>query len=516
MFGAEIRQLTPEETAKLESLSNDEIVKSKFAWDDTFQRKLLGMLLTDPYMLVQALDKIKYEYFSNEAHVAICKILLTHFEKHKSIPEKWIISQELENVLKERDRSIQLHYQAELNSVYEYYVPGLETREYLIDKVTYFAKVQAIKIAFHSSLEKMQEAPEEENTWNFVYEQMRQAMLVDRSYEPGLQYFNELDEFFRRMQDQYVGKDRFTSGFGSIDNALTGGGMFNGQIGAWISLPGVGKSLALCKAAVTNVLLGHNVLYLTMEMDEVGIASRFTSQFAKLDINNLLGVKDEVYRTVEEFGRDKEDRNLLHIKQFPGGTMDVNGIRAFISQLELRKWKPNLLIIDYVGEMKDDPAVKKYESAYRILRDLRGYGVERQHCTFTAFQPNASASKLEIGQYIDESNIGTSFDQFKPLDALWSINQQTIEKDAEVARAFVIKHRNGRSRFPFRIGFDYRLGTLDMFEISKQAYASQMNLIQEKKAGDVVLDNIEPGKKKQRSKRGFKEDAAESTYEAGE
>ena len=43
-----------------------------------------------------------------------------------------------------------------------------------------------------------------------------------------------------------------------------------------------------------------------------------------------------------------------------------------------------------------------------------------------------------------------------------------------------------------------------------------MNLIQDKKAGDVVLDNIEPGKKKQRSKRGFKEDAAESTYEAGE
>lgn len=508
-----MRELTPEEQAKLEMMTDPQIVKPKFAWDDAFQRKLLGMLLTDQYMLVQSIDKIKAEYFSNEAHVLICKILLEHFEKHRAIPEKWIVDQELANVLKDRDKSIHLHHRAELHSVYDYYVPGLETREYLIDKVTYFAKVQGIKIAFHSSLEKMQEAPESEATWNFVYEQMRQAMLIDRSYEPGLQYFLELDEFFSRMQNKYVGKDRFTTGFGAIDNALTGGGMFNGQIGSWIGLPGTGKSLALCRAAVQNVLLGHHVLYLTMEMDEVGIASRFTSQFAKLDINNLIGVKDEVYRTVEEFGKDKDDRNLLHIKQFPGGVMDVNGIRAFVSQLELRKWKPSLLIVDYVGEMKDDPTVKKYESAYRILRDLRGFGVERQHCTFTCVQPNSSAAKLEIGQYIDESNIGTSFDQFKPLDAFWSINQQTIEKDAEVGRVFVIKHRDGRSRFAFKIGFDYRLGTLDMFEISNDVYRQQMNLIQVKKSEEVTMDNV--GQKKKSKKRlASEDDPAEDTYQA--
>ena len=38
-----------------------------------------------------------------------------------------------------------------------------------------------------------------------------------------------------------------------------------------------------------------------MEMDELGIAQRFTSQLAKLDINNLIGVKDEVYKIMEDF-----------------------------------------------------------------------------------------------------------------------------------------------------------------------------------------------------------------------
>ena len=509
-----MRELTPEEQAQLESMTDPEVIKPKFAWDDTFQRKLLAMLLTDEYMLVQAIDKVKPEYFSNEAHVIICKILVQYFAKEKTKPQEWIIQNELKNILKDRDKTVQLHYAAELKSIYDFYTPGVDSREYLIDKVTYFAKVQAIKMAFHTSLEKMQEAPEDEKTWAFVYEKMRQAMLIDRSYEPGLEYFMNIEEMFKRMDEVFVGKDRFTSGFPSIDNALTGGGMFAGQIASWIGLPGTGKSLALVKAAVENVKLGHKVLYITLEMDELGIVQRFTSQFAMMDINNLREMKDNIKATIEEFKKDKADANLLHVKQFPGGQVDVNGIRAYMAQLELRGWVPNVLIVDYVGEMKDDPTVKKYESAYRILRDLRGFGVEKGHVTFTCVQPNQSAAKLEIGQYIDESNIGTSFDQFKPLDAFWSINQQVLEKDAEVGRVFVIKHRNGRSRFSFKIGFDYKIGTLDMFEISKERYRECMNLVQEKKAEEVTMDNVgdAPSGKKQRSRKGFTPEDEESYY----
>lgn len=504
-----MRDLTPEEQARIDGFADDGNNDTKFSWDDTFQSKLLGMLLTDRFMLVQSLDKIKPNYFSNEAHVLIAKIVLEYFAKQKEVPPQWVLKQELTDQLKDRDKAIQLHFMAQLEALYTFYVPGLDTREYLVDKVTYFAKVQAVKVAFHKCVEKMTEAPEEEKTWAFVYDQMRQAMVVDRNFEAGLEYFLNIDEMFKRMKETFQGKDRFTSAFESIDNALTGGGFFPGQIVSWIGLPGTGKSLAMVKAAVANVLLGHKVLYITMEMDELGISQRFTSQMMKMDINNLINMEVEVKKNIEEFCADKDDKNLLRITQFPGGQMTVNSIRAYHSQLVLRGWKPNLLIIDYVGEMADDPNVKKYESAYRILRDLRAFGIEEKHGTMTCVQPNATAAKLEIGQYIDESNIGTSFDQFKPLDAFWSINQQTLEKDAEVGRGFVIKHRNGRSRFPFRMGFDYKLGTLDIFEISKEKYAEAMNLIRDKKSEEVQVDprNLGGGKK-QRSKAGFKPNAA--------
>ena len=75
-----MRELTPEEQAKLEGLTDPDVNATKFGWDETFQKKLLGMLLTDKYMLVQSIDKIKPMYFSTEAHVTICTILFEFFE----------------------------------------------------------------------------------------------------------------------------------------------------------------------------------------------------------------------------------------------------------------------------------------------------------------------------------------------------------------------------------------------------------------------------------------------------
>lgn len=503
--------LTEDEKARLEELkSSDDLGNNKFGWDENFQSMMLGLLLTDKFFLIQSLDKIKPEYFSKETHVLICRILFEYFEKYKDLPASWIIKQEIKDRLKDKKQEIILYYDSDYENIVDFMVPGVESRQVLTDKITYFAKVQSLKITFHKCLERMQREPESDKTWSYIYEQIRQTMTIDKNYESGLEYFENIEEMFERMQKNVESKEIFTSGFPSIDSSLTGGGLFRGNIGAWIGLPGSGKSLVMCKTAVENVKLGKKVLYITMEMDELGIAQRFTSQCFLKDINNLMGSKKQIIDDVNEFRKDKNDPNMFIIKQFPGGTMDVNGIRAYYSQMVMRGFKPDLLIVDYVGEMKDDPNVQKYESAYRILRDLRAFGIEQNHCTITCVQPNQSAAKLDASQYIDESNIGTSFDQYKPLDCFWSINQQVSEKDAEVGRVFIIKHRNGKSRTAFKIGFNYELGTLDVFEISDEAYRQKMNVVDSKKKNEIMENkdsitkdpNSKP-KRKQRSRAGF-------------
>jgi hypothetical protein len=140
-----------------------------------------------------------------------------------------------------------------------------------------------------------------------------------------------------------------------------------------------------------------------------------------------------------------------------------------MSQLALNGFKADLVIIDYVGEFKDIPGLKKWESLQRIVRDLRGLAVEEQVCVLTAMQPNRAGREAQEGDgFIDDSEIGDAFGQIRPMDAVWSINVNKLEQDNKIGRIFVIKHRHGKSRFYFH--FKQDPNTLDMIEIPVESY----------------------------------------------
>jgi hypothetical protein len=144
-----------------------------------------------------------------------------------------------------------------------------------------------------------------------------------------------------------------------------------------------------------------------------------------------------------------------------------------MQQLQMTGFHPDLLIIDYIGEMKDFPNMPTYESRYRIVRDLRGFATEERICIFTAMQPNKDAREAQKIDgdgpgFIDDTNLADSYGQIRPLDGCWSINQMQNEKEAGIARIFVIKHRHGRSRFSFHV--QYNMKTLAMDQISDNKY----------------------------------------------
>jgi hypothetical protein len=69
---------------------------------------------------------------------------------------------------------------------------------------------------------------------------------------------------------------------------------------------------------------------------------------------------------------------------------------------------------------------------------------------------------------IDDTNLADSYGQIRPLDGCWSINQMQAEKEAGIARIFVIKHRHGKSRFTCYVRFDMK--TLQIKQISSDGY----------------------------------------------
>jgi replicative DNA helicase len=291
------------------------------------------------------------------------------------------------------------------------------------------------------------------------------------------------------MQEEVAASIRFTSGFESIDNAINGCGPSAGEIYAWLGLPGTGKSLALVTGAVKNISrLGKRVLYVSLEMDEFKIAERFDAQFSKVNIGELQDHKDIVFKALEEQVHNKEDKRLLVIKQFPSGSLDVNKLQAYVQQLGVEGFHPDLVVVDYIGEMKDVPGIPTWESRFRMIRDLRGFAIEEKLCVFTALQPNKAAREAQKVSVIDDDNLADAFGQARPLDGLWSINQMQAEKEANIARIFVVKHRNGKGRFQFEIEYDP--DTLQMIEITTNAYETRYKKHQHDKAVDKVEDKV--------------------------
>jgi replicative DNA helicase len=468
-------ELNEEEQSKLSAITNpDDEQTEQYSWSNEFQRNIVALLLNDRWFAVQCRDLISPNYFVDETHQLLCRNLFAYLEKWNSIPQKSFVLQEVEDAISNKDSKIKQHYIAETNALYQKYVPNLESREYLLEKILNFAKLMSLKRAFDESLNLMKRNPDDESTWVKIQAVLRDALLVDRNFNEGLNYFETFEERYERMNKEEEAQEIFTSGFKAIDEALLGGGAHRGEIYSWIGLSGTGKSLALVTAALRNIInLGKKVLYVSLEMDEDKIAERFDAQISNIDINQLKYNKDLVKNAVDEQVKEQQDNKLLIIKQFPAGSMTVNTLRAYMQQLQMTGFHPDLLIIDYIGEMKDFPNMPTYESRYRIVRDLRGFATEERICIFTAMQPNKDAREAQKIDgdgpgFIDDTNLADSYGQIRPLDGCWSINQMQNEKEAGIARIFVIKHRHGRSRFSFHV--QYNMKTLAMDQISDNKY----------------------------------------------
>ena len=99
----------------VESLVNPDVSKKpKYSWDDNFQRRIVGLILKDPYFLTQAQSLIAPEYFSNECHSEIIRICLQTFEKYQVKADVFLIREALNEKVKNRDEAIRNYYLSEL------------------------------------------------------------------------------------------------------------------------------------------------------------------------------------------------------------------------------------------------------------------------------------------------------------------------------------------------------------------------------------------------------------------
>lgn len=463
---------------------------SNFSWGEDYQREILGMLISDRQFLMSTRGLIKPYYFTNKAHREICRSLFSYWDKYKSQPTKTIIANEISERFKDNDSK--LFYLGSLTTLYDYYQPGLDSREYNLNKVVNFAKLQAIKDAWNKSYQSINTLGPTDETFEKIQSYWKDAMSISIDSDIGMDYYKEIAGRYSRGKEKISSENLFTTGFKSLDNGLTKGGFTRGELLSVMGIPGTGKSLSLVKTSVSNLFQRKKVLYVSCEMKEDEIAVRFDAQLANHNIRTLFNNGDfvvpAIMRQLQDY--DPSEQTRLVIKWFPSGTLDVNLLRGYYEECKMKGFIADLLVVDYIGEMKDYRGMPLHESRELIVKDLVGFLGAENMAGATAMQPNRAAREAQQEGVLDDCHLGDAYGQTRPLHVFYSINQRDDEKQQGVGRGFNIKSRDGKSRFTFYLQWDQE--TLSIDEISQERYRAKLNDYKEKVISEVNIDNAGP------------------------
>jgi replicative DNA helicase len=485
--------LTDEQKQIVQQLTAQESAKAKYTWDENFQKRILALALTDSEFLIQAFALIKPEYFTNEAHSLICKILFELFEKDRMIPESFVIKQFMKEKINSKPEPVKIYFEAEVESIYEAFVPNISSRGILLEKVLKFARIQELKIAMAISNKELKDAPEDEDVWLKAEDRIKKALSVNKVFDAGYDFLVDREKFYEELLKVNEGQEKFSSGFNKIEHIVNGGWQ-RGELHSFMALTGQGKSLALSKVAVDNLKRGKKVVFVSLELSWVTICQRLVGQFTGFDVNHIPEHKHEIEELFEMYLQPLEDKNLFNVKQYPLGTPTVNDIRAFLNNIKSKGFKYDIVIIDYAGEVKPYPNVKNYESQAMIMRDLKCLAQEDNVLVITAMQSNKEGTKIGQNESLGLGNIAASFDQAQKLDGIWSITRTPNEVEAGYGRITGVKVRNGQTGISFPVKFERK--SLEIFECSEDEYNQAMHFLATEKAGNISIDNTGNKKKK--------------------
>jgi replicative DNA helicase len=137
----------------------------------------------------------------------------------------------------------------------------------------------------------------------------------------------------------------------------------------------------------------------------------------------------------------------LYIKEYPTNTASIFTIRSHIERLDLKGFKPDIIIIDYADIMR---STRQFDSLRHELKlvyeELRGLAMELGVPIWTASQSNKEGANSEI---IDMTNMSEAYGKAMICDFIISVSRRPHEKASGWGRLFVAKNRAGRDGLVF-------------------------------------------------------------------
>lgn len=335
----------------------EEVILSNLAHNEEYARKVLPFL--------------REEYFGDSSHRLTYKLVSDYINKFNGLPSKEALLIELTNTSGLSESA----YKGS-SSVIESLKRDESGMEWLIENTEKFCQDKALYNAVSKSIQIMDGSAKNVDK-GAIPHILQEALAVTFDTSVGHDYLEDKDARY----DFYHKKEARLPFDLAYMNEITSGGIPRKTLNIILAGTGVGKTMFMCHCAAGNLVLGKNVLYITMEMAEQEIAKRIDANLLNTNLDELALMPRESYRKKVERLKENTVGKLI-IKEYPTASASTHHFRALLNELSLKKnFVPDVIYIDYLNicsssRIKAGSQVNSYTLIKSIAEEIRGMAVE--------------------------------------------------------------------------------------------------------------------------------------------
>lgn len=458
-------------TASIDSMNWQESILLRLAWNDDDARMLSDVLQAHHF------DDPRYRY--------LAEVLFDYVREHKRAPKKALPHIVEEFVKRKDDKHVEKLLDAALITMMFEHQDDVPRRDFY-DFIAKFAAVEGVKEALMEACDVIQEnggatAAEQVDAADRAVAIVSQARKNRaETFQPGV-LFNDPKRplaFLNRDED-----DVFPTGIPALDRFNAG--PIRGGLHLFVAPAKRGKSWWLVHLGRMARLLRHNVVHISLEMDETYVDQRYNQAINRASLSRVtsdlvvLGADDhgvlngftrrasrnkhnlaedgiaKVLRKTLENGADRAGQ--LVIKAFPTRKLTVAQLESYLDMLaDVHSIIPDLLIIDYLDIMTIGGRVENHRTALgRLYEDVRGLAMERKVAIATATQSNREG--IRTGTTHDY-NIAEDISKLFTADTILTYSRTADERRNNIARLNIAAMRGNQDNVGILLSQHYDTG----------------------------------------------------------
>lgn len=399
---------------------------------------------------------LKTEYFNDRNDKIVFELIDSYVNEYNAFPTK----EALVIDLNARDDLSEDQY-AECQEVIES-IPNhsdhLSQIDWLIDTTEKFCQDKAIYNAIRESIKILDDKTGKYAKGN-IPQLLSDALAVSFDTSIGHDFLADTEsrfDFYHRREERIPFDLEYL-------NRITRGGLPRKTLNILLAGTGVGKTLAMCHMAASNLVSGKNVLYITMEMAEEKIAERIDANLLNTPLDELYQLPRETYQKKVERLKEKTVGRLI-IKEYPTSSAGAANFRHLLNELKIKKnFVPDIIYIDYLNicmssRMKQGGSVNSYTYIKAIAEELRGLAVEFNVPIVSATQTTRSGfDNSDVGLTDTSESFGLpatadfmvaliATEELKALNQIMVKQLKNRYNDPEMYKRFVVGVDRSRMR----------------------------------------------------------------------